>query len=99
VAQYATACNIFNTPELPHKLDILRGHCETLGRPYDDIEKTVGYNLDVGERGERVAQIIDDLGQLAEMGFSIAHGSAPRLTDPLTIEVIGSEIIPAIAGF
>ena len=28
VAKYAQACNLFDTPELPHKLDVLRGHCE-----------------------------------------------------------------------
>ena len=25
---------------LKHKLDILRGHCEKVGRPYEEIEKT-----------------------------------------------------------
>jgi F420-dependent oxidoreductase-like protein len=40
VARYADACNIFDSPELGHKLDVLRGHCETEGRDYDAIEKT-----------------------------------------------------------
>ena len=31
VAQYADACNIFDTPELAHKLEVLREHCERLG--------------------------------------------------------------------
>jgi hypothetical protein len=31
VAQYAQACNLFDSPELEHKLDVLRGHCEALG--------------------------------------------------------------------
>lgn len=47
VARYADACNLFAIPgpegltELQHKLDVLRGHCETEGRPYEAIEKTV----------------------------------------------------------
>ena len=41
VAQYADACNIFARPELAHKLDVLREHCEREGRDYDEIEKTV----------------------------------------------------------
>ncbi len=47
VARYADACNLFASPgeegmaELRHKLDVLRGHCEAEGRPYDDIAKTV----------------------------------------------------------
>ena len=47
VARYADACNLFAMPgdegmaSLRHKLDVLRGHCEAEGRPYDAIEKTV----------------------------------------------------------
>lgn len=43
VAQYADACNLFSaTPdELAHKLDVLRGHCETVGRDPKEIRVTV----------------------------------------------------------
>ena len=42
VAQYADWWNLpNNTPEVyAHKLDVLRGHCETVGRDYDAILKT-----------------------------------------------------------
>jgi alkanesulfonate monooxygenase SsuD/methylene tetrahydromethanopterin reductase-like flavin-dependent oxidoreductase (luciferase family) len=40
VAQYADACNLFRTPQVRHKLDVLKQHCETVGRDYDEIEKT-----------------------------------------------------------
>jgi len=48
VAQYADACNIFGeTPELmEHKLDVLRGHCDTVGSDYDAIEKTMIRDID-----------------------------------------------------
>src|SRR3954470_10391991 len=60
VAQYADACNLFPGPELPRKLDVLKQHCEDLGRDYDDIQKTAIYRFDVGERGERVGATIDE---------------------------------------
>ncbi|MEI5675148.1 MULTISPECIES: LLM class F420-dependent oxidoreductase [unclassified Nocardioides] len=43
VAQHANACNLFGeSPEVvAHKLDVLRGHCDDLGRDYDRIEKTI----------------------------------------------------------
>ena len=43
VAKYAGACNLFGAePDvIAHKLDVLRGHCETEGTDYDAIEKTV----------------------------------------------------------
>jgi F420-dependent oxidoreductase-like protein len=43
VAQYADATNL-QAPDaevLAHKLDVLRGHCDALGRDYDSILKTV----------------------------------------------------------
>ena len=40
VAQYADACNLFSSPELAHKLDVLKGHCEAVGRDYAEIERT-----------------------------------------------------------
>src|SRR5580658_2868070 len=58
VARYAQACNIFGSTDVAHKLEVLRAHCETEGRSYDEIEKTVLYNFDVGEKGERAGQIV-----------------------------------------
>src|SRR5205807_698617 len=40
VARYADACNLFPTPEVGRKLDVLKAHCEAEGRNYDEIEKT-----------------------------------------------------------
>jgi len=43
VAQYADACNLFaaGPDEIARKLDILRRHCDDVGRDYDTITKTV----------------------------------------------------------
>src|SRR4051794_29601493 len=40
VAQYADACNLFNGPDLERKLEILRQHCDAVGRDYNEIHKT-----------------------------------------------------------
>jgi F420-dependent oxidoreductase-like protein len=98
VAKYAQSCNIFAGPDFARKLDVLRGHCEAVGRNYDEIEKTVLYNFDVGQKGERAGQIVDDLHQLSELGARVAIGSAPRVSDPGVLETIGKKVIPAIAG-
>ncbi len=50
VARYADACNLFPTPEIAHKLEVLRAHCEAEGRDYAAIEKTSMYNLGAGRR-------------------------------------------------
>lgn len=43
VAQYGDACNLGGDLEtMQHKLDVLKGHCETVGRNYDDIVRSTG---------------------------------------------------------
>src|SRR5215470_12473408 len=70
VAQYAQACNLFAGPELEHKLDVLREHCEVVGRDYDDIIKTVMMPLDPGENGEHVDDILEQMRWAAGLGVS-----------------------------
>jgi F420-dependent oxidoreductase-like protein len=97
VARYAQACNLFPSPELPRKLDVLRAHCEAEGRDYDDIIKTCYFIFDVGEKGEKAGEVVDQLGGLAEMGFQAAIGAVANVWDVTPLEVIGSEVIPAVA--
>jgi F420-dependent oxidoreductase-like protein len=56
VAKYAQACNLFNTPELEHKLDVLREHCANEGRSYDEITKTVYHPSTSGGTARRRAR-------------------------------------------
>ncbi|MEI4914055.1 hypothetical protein Q8G39_28830, partial [Klebsiella pneumoniae] len=58
VARYAQACNLFPTPDLPRKLDVLKRHCEAEGRDYDEIEKTCMFSFDVGPSGEKFGPTI-----------------------------------------
>jgi F420-dependent oxidoreductase-like protein len=99
VARYADACNLFDTPELAHKLDVLREHCAAEGRDYDAIEKTVQVRYDLGENGERVEQTIEHLHELSELGFTVAHGTLARVGTLLPIELMAERVIPAIEKF
>ena len=52
VAQYGDATNIFGSPEmLAHKYAILREHCEAVGRPYAEIERSTLQNTRLATRG------------------------------------------------
>jgi F420-dependent oxidoreductase-like protein len=98
VARYAQACNLFPGPELAHKLDVLREHCEREGRDYGEIEKTCYFTFDVGENGEKTGQVIDQLGELAGLGFQTAIGGVVGVHRLTPLETIGSEVIPAVAS-
>jgi F420-dependent oxidoreductase-like protein len=99
VAKYAQACNLFGGPELPHKLEVLREHCAREGRDYDDIEKTVAFHFDLGERGERVDEVLDQLKELAALGIQTAHGKVINAGAIAPLELMGREVIPAAAAF
>jgi F420-dependent oxidoreductase-like protein len=97
VAKYAQACNLFPGPDLAHKLAVLRAHCEREGTDYDAIEKTVIFNFDVGEDGEKVDEVISGLRELAALGFDVAHGRVVNVWRGTPLEIIGREVVPAAA--
>ena len=99
VARYAQGCNLFPGPEVEHKLDVLRRHCEAEGRDYDEIEKTVLFNFEVGPDGEGCDEIVGRLGELAKLGFSVAHGRVKDVSTIRPLEIIGERVVPAVAGF
>ena len=69
VAKYADACNLFDIPDggvtLTHKLAVLAKHCEEVGRPYEEIEKTVSTRY---RPGESAASFAGRCAKLAELG-------------------------------
>jgi F420-dependent oxidoreductase-like protein len=60
VAQYADACNLFDIPDggktIRRKLAVLAQHCERVGRPYAEIEKTISTRLEPGEPPDHFAE-------------------------------------------
>jgi F420-dependent oxidoreductase-like protein len=96
VARYADACNLFATPDLAHKLDVLKRHCDDVGRNYDDITKSVYYFFDTAAGP---AKILDDLRRFAGMGFQVAMGGVRDVWSLKPIEIIGRDVIPEAAAF
>ena len=97
VARYADACSLRPRPEIPEKLEILRRHCEAEGRNYEEIEKTCAFAFDVGEDGQRVGQLLGQLRWLGEMGIETVIGAVPNVDRISPLEIIGREVIPAVA--
>jgi hypothetical protein len=68
VAQYADACNLFDVPDggatLRRKLDVLARHCDDVGRPFGEIEKTVSARLNDGESSESLVSRCADFARL-----------------------------------
>jgi F420-dependent oxidoreductase-like protein len=95
VAQYADATNVFGDPgRIAHKYAVLREHCERLGRPYDEIERSTLQSIDPDR--ESVGQVVDRFGALGEAGaqhvlFSVRGPHGVHDTDRLG--QLGGELV------
>jgi F420-dependent oxidoreductase-like protein len=96
-ARYGDACNIRPGPEIPHKLEVLRRHCEAEGRNYDEIERTCPFLFDVGEDGSKTGELVEQLRGLAQMGIQKVFGRVVGDYRIEPIEIMGRDVIPAVA--
>jgi len=102
VAEYGDACNLFlfiGMQELRRKLDVLARHCEALGRPLDEIERTTLGTVHLAPSGTTPKAVIETCRELAAMGVQQAIFNLPNLSEVEPLEVFGREIIPEVAGF
>jgi F420-dependent oxidoreductase-like protein len=101
VAQYADATHqTTSDPEVfRHKMDVLRGHCERLGRPYDDIERTCGLEIKPprGASGDmaEASVLLERVDGLADAGAQAVFMALPKLADSDSIERFGAGVIAA----
>ncbi len=103
VARYADACNVFGGPEgLAHKFRILREHCEAVGRPYDEVERSTLQSIDPDAPGaanpgrQSVDQIVDWIGELADAGAQHVIVNVRDVWDPARLERLCGELVPAV---
>jgi len=101
VAQYGDAANVFgDPPRLAHKFAVLRAHCERLGRPYDEIERTTLQDVRLSADGagstRSPAQVVDSFGELADAGVQHVIISLPDVHDLSRLELLGRDVIPRI---
>ena len=95
VAKYADACNLFPGPDVAHKLDVLRRHCETEGRRLrqhreddDDARRPV-------ERTRRVHRPVAPAARAGVHRRPPLSCPAPNRSRPSTL--LGAKVIPEIS--
>ena len=96
VARYADACNLFlTTPdEVAHKIDVLKGHCETEGRDPDEISKTVIGRVDPLDD---VDAFLDSMSSYAKLGvdqvWAVPGGGDPERW----VTEVCEQVVPRLA--
>ena len=102
VAKYADGCNLFGDPETQQqKLNILKRHCNEVGRSYTEILRTANSRITVTTDGKdgslTPAQALQQIRALGEAGVQLVNFSMPNVATLEPLEIFGHEIIPAVA--
>jgi alkanesulfonate monooxygenase SsuD/methylene tetrahydromethanopterin reductase-like flavin-dependent oxidoreductase (luciferase family) len=100
VAQYGDACN-FNADvaTVRHKLNVLREHCETVGRDYDSITKTVEFYTILGDQRE-IDRVVADTARRARVDEAFVRSWHPLAGDAKRIaQIIGDYVEAGIDYF
>jgi F420-dependent oxidoreductase-like protein len=100
IAQYADACNLFiygGSDLIRHKLDVLRGHCEDVGRDYEEIERTALGTANLSEGGMTPEDVINLCREMNEAGIQHLIFNMPNVEEIRPLETFAEEIIPAVA--
>lgn len=96
VAQYADVWNASSTlDELPHKLGVLRGHCDAVERDIAEIRLTAGFFEDPFSDVDGYLRTLD---RYAALGFqTMWTGPLPANPDPAGwVKRLGDEVIPRL---
>ena len=104
VAQYGDGCNLFarlGNDELRRKLDILRDHCASLGRDYNEIEKTTLNVMPITRDGRNntlspSAAIDIFAAQAEELGIDQAIFSMSNVNELEPFDVLTNQIVPVV---
>ena len=95
VAQYADACNVFgDATRIAHKYAVLREHCDRLGRPYEEVERSTLQSVDLEH--ESPAALVDRFGSLVEAGAQHILFSVRGVNQTGNLERIAAEVFPQL---
>jgi F420-dependent oxidoreductase-like protein len=95
VARYADACNLFavSPEDVAHKLDVLRAHCDSEGRDYDEITKTAVYTGSVLDDPDAFLAAAE---QYARLGITELQFMPDR--DPVEFATrLTNEVVPRLS--
>jgi F420-dependent oxidoreductase-like protein len=104
VARYADASNLFGDPDqLRHKYRVLAEHCEAVGRPFEEIERTTLQSVSLFNPNawrpstESADQLVDRFGRLGDAGVQQVIVNTADVHNPDAIELLATEVMPQLA--
>jgi hypothetical protein len=96
---------MFGDPDqLRHKYQVLSEHCEAVGRPFEEIERTTLQSVSLfapnawRSTPETSDELVDRFGKLNEAGVQHVIINTADVHNPDAIELLAGEVMPQLAG-
>lgn len=99
VAKYANASNLFGRmghDELKHKIDVIKKHCQTFNRDFNEIMITTNNRI---AKDTSSQTLLEELKKQKELGVHHAHFSIENLYDLKSLNMLVNEVVPAIVDW
>jgi F420-dependent oxidoreductase-like protein len=84
---------------LMHKYNVLKQHCDDIGRSYEEIEKTATTYIKLAPDAMNSSEIIQICKKLADVGCQHLIFNMPNVDDITPLEIMGREVIKEVKGF
>jgi alkanesulfonate monooxygenase SsuD/methylene tetrahydromethanopterin reductase-like flavin-dependent oxidoreductase (luciferase family) len=104
VARYFDASNLFGDPDqLRHKYRVLAEHCESVGRPFEEIERTTLQSVSLFAPNawrtttESADQLVDRFGRLGDAGVQQVIINTADVHNPDAISLLATDVLPQLA--
>ncbi len=100
VAKYGDACNLFasaGAAVIGRKLDVLKRHCEAVGRPYNEIERTALGTANLASGAMTPSDVVNTCRALAAIGIQHVIFNMPNVHEITPLMVFGREVVPSVA--
>ena len=97
VARYADACNLFgrDVETFRHKVEVLHGHLDDIGRPHDEVEITA-LAPSIDWETQSAGEIVERYGRLVEAGAQHLIFAVRGLADTARLERVAAEVVPQL---
>ncbi len=102
VAKYGDACNLFagaGAEVIRRKLDVLKRHCDAVGRPYNEIERTALATANLAPSAMTASDVVNTCRALGSIGIQHVIFDLPNVHEIAPLKTFGREVIPAVAEF
>ncbi len=84
---------------LEHKYAVLRGHCEDIGRPYEEVEKTATTYIELSPESMSSSDVLNICRKLSNAGCEHLVFNMPNVDEIKPLEVMGKEVIPEVLDY